>query len=244
MEQCNWFESWFDTKYYHLLYKNRDLYEAKYFIRNIVGELNLSPSARVWDNACGNGRHIAVFAEMGFECIGTDLSQNNISLANDAFGDKASFFKHDMRRIFYLNYFDLAVNLFTSIGYFDSVYENVSVIKNMAVAVKRNAYVIIDFLNPDYLIANLIPFEKKEIEGLVFEINKSIENGFVLKKIKITNRSNEIGFFQERVRLLSFHFFKYTFDNTGLILKKVYGDYALNPFNKQSPRMIFICQKK
>ena len=32
----NWFASWFDTPYYHLLYKERNEKEAQLFINNLV----------------------------------------------------------------------------------------------------------------------------------------------------------------------------------------------------------------
>ena len=37
-----WYERWFDTTYYHILYNNRDDSEAKSFIKNI--ERNYSKS--------------------------------------------------------------------------------------------------------------------------------------------------------------------------------------------------------
>ena len=32
----NWFASWFDTRYYHILYKDRDYKEAQLFMDNIT----------------------------------------------------------------------------------------------------------------------------------------------------------------------------------------------------------------
>jgi hypothetical protein len=36
-----WFSSWFDTPYYHILYKERNYTEAQFFMDNITNYLNL-----------------------------------------------------------------------------------------------------------------------------------------------------------------------------------------------------------
>jgi hypothetical protein len=41
-----WFESWFDTPYYHLLYSNRDYTEAENFITKLTAELQLPPNSK------------------------------------------------------------------------------------------------------------------------------------------------------------------------------------------------------
>ena len=55
--QKEWFSSWFDTPYYHTLYKSRDYTEASLFIDNITHFLNLKPNSVCWDLCCGKGRH-------------------------------------------------------------------------------------------------------------------------------------------------------------------------------------------
>ena len=41
MKKEIWFESWFDTNFYHELYKNRDEDEANNFIENLINKLKL-----------------------------------------------------------------------------------------------------------------------------------------------------------------------------------------------------------
>ncbi len=56
-KKTEWFASWFDTSYYHILYKHRDDSEAQEFIRNLVSFLNIKKENRLLDLACGKGRH-------------------------------------------------------------------------------------------------------------------------------------------------------------------------------------------
>ena len=36
----NWYKSWFQSPYYHLLYKNRNDLEANFFLNNLIDFLN------------------------------------------------------------------------------------------------------------------------------------------------------------------------------------------------------------
>ena len=56
-QPINWFESWFDTPYYHILYKERNEEEAQLLIDNLTQYLNLPDDAKILDLACGKGRH-------------------------------------------------------------------------------------------------------------------------------------------------------------------------------------------
>src|SRR5690606_27877613 len=47
----NWFSSWFDTPYYHILYKDRGYAEAQLFMQNLTRFLNLNPGDRILDLA-------------------------------------------------------------------------------------------------------------------------------------------------------------------------------------------------
>ena len=56
-ESNNWFATWFDSPYYHILYKERNYREAQVFMDNLTHYLNLPEGATVLDLACGKGRH-------------------------------------------------------------------------------------------------------------------------------------------------------------------------------------------
>ena len=54
---AEWFKDWFDSPYYHVLYKSRSDDEAKIFIDNLVGHLKFKEDFKFCDMACGRGRH-------------------------------------------------------------------------------------------------------------------------------------------------------------------------------------------
>ena len=67
-----WYANWFDTPYYHILYKDRDHAEAQLFLDNITHYLNLPENAQVLDLACGRGRHSIYLNKLGYNVLGTD----------------------------------------------------------------------------------------------------------------------------------------------------------------------------
>ena len=81
----SWFESWFDSKYYHILYQNRDDNEAKYFIDNLLDAFHFKKGARLLDLACGKGRHsiylnskveVSSTVINAFVCVDSDSSSS------------------------------------------------------------------------------------------------------------------------------------------------------------------------
>jgi len=78
----NWFASWFDTKYYHILYKERNDEEAQLLMDNLTHYLNLPEDAKILDLACGKGRHAIYLNSLGFDVTGADLSENSIAEAS------------------------------------------------------------------------------------------------------------------------------------------------------------------
>ena len=62
----NWFASWFDTPYYHILYKDRNYREAQIFMDNLTHYLNLPEKAKVLDLACGKRQTFYLFESIGF----------------------------------------------------------------------------------------------------------------------------------------------------------------------------------
>ena len=119
----NLYKSWFDTPFYHILYKNRDYKEAEIFTRKLMDFIRLPLKSKILDLACGKGRHSINLNKMGYDVTGVDLSVKNIKNASKYESENLKFKIHDMRKPFGQK-FDLVVNLFTSFGYFDDFKDN------------------------------------------------------------------------------------------------------------------------
>ena len=185
-----WFEKWFDSKYYHLLYSNHDFTEAESFITRILSEIRPSSNAKILDLACGKGRLAISLANRGFNVVGTDLSNNSISHAQQFKKENLSFVRHDMRKVFRQNYFDIVFNFFTSFGYFDTDLEHSDALNAVYSNLKPGAYFVIDFLNAVSVASKLVPFNEGVKDGIKFELERKLEDGYFIKNIRIFDGSD------------------------------------------------------
>jgi len=245
----SWFEEWFSNEFYLKLYQHRDEEDARWIINLIQRTLDIKTKSKVLDVACGSGRHSIELARRGFDVTGFDLSDYLIKEANICLKEspeknlKVKFYKRDMRDFYFGNSFDMAVNIFTSFGYFDTDRENFKVIENVAKSLKRKGYFVFDFLNKVHLINNLVPYSRKKFGNISVVIHRKIENDFVMKEIVLKNGSKKRKF-KEILKLYSPDEFEKTFKFYGLKIKKTFGDYFGNEFNEnKSARLVVFSQK-
>ncbi|HSI90012.1 MAG TPA: class I SAM-dependent methyltransferase [Adhaeribacter sp.] len=242
-QQQEWFSTWFDSPYYHLLYSNRDAGEAQLFLDNLLDHLHPKPDATILDLACGKGRHAIHLNQRGYDVTGIDLSPQSIAIAKQAENEKLHFAVHDMREVFRSGYFDFVLNLFTSFGYFASETENVVALKAIAASVKPGGKLVIDFLNAEKVVANLVKEETKTVEGVTFYITRHMEGKLIVKNIKFEAEGKH-HHFQEKVWALTAEDFKEYFRMTDLRLHECFGSYHFDPYDPAtSDRLIFILKK-
>lgn len=238
-EKGQWFESWFNTPYYHMLYKERDYDEAGEFMTRLTSILQLQQGDQILDLACGKGRHSVYLNRMGFDVTGVDLSTSSIASAKAYENETLHFAVHDMCTP-YPKQFDAVLNLFTSFGYFENEEDNLRTINAIKEELKPNGHGVIDFLNIEYVRANLVPSEIKTVDGIKFHITREINAKHIIKTIKFTD-ANKTYEFVEQVRALALKDFRDYFDQAGLNLTSIFGDYQLNDFDlEKSERLILI----
>lgn len=239
----NWFESWFDSPYYHILYKDRDKKEAEIFIDNLIHFLSPPKNAQFLDLACGKGRHAVYLNKKGFQTIGIDLSAESIAYASQYENEGLQFYVQDMRKPFRINYFDYVLNLFTSFGYFEQERDDMAVMNSICKMLKKEGVVVLDFMNVKCVEKNIIPTEQKNINGISFQITKRIENNFVVKHIHFTDKGIEYNY-EEKVKLLRLADFEKYLSAAHLKIVNLFGNYQLQPFDPgASERLIIIAQK-
>ncbi|MEJ6506428.1 MAG: class I SAM-dependent methyltransferase [Crocinitomicaceae bacterium] len=243
MQKKEWFAEWFDTRYYHILYQNRDNEEAKRFIEALLVFLKLSPKASLLDLACGKGRHSVTLNANGYRVLGVDLSPQSIAYAKQFENEDLSFSVHDMRIPIDGVEFDSIFNLFTSFGYFDSQAENVQVCTAIAKMLKPEGKLVIDFMNATKVIGNLVVKERKSLSGIDFNISREYTGTHIVKDIRF-NDNGEDYHFTERVQ---------TIDRAEFVkllapyfnIEFTFGSFDLDEYiPEESDRLIIIASRK
>lgn len=244
----SWFKEWFNTPYYHILYKDRDFVEAENFIRNLTQDLQLSKDSKIIDLACGKGRHSVFLQQLGYEVLGVDLSEESIE-HNKQFETSAdetpklTFKVHDMRNELYPNVSSEKVNavfnLFTSFGYFDDDEDDRKVFSSVKNVLQNDGIFVLDFLNEKFVKNTLVDETTVTKDGIDFLIKKRIEEKHIIKDIFFEDKGESFHYF-EKVKLHTLEEIKNIAESFGFEAVKIWGNYQLEDFEREtSPRCIF-----
>jgi SAM-dependent methyltransferase len=238
-DTTQWFASWFDTPYYHILYKDRDHEEAHVFMDNLTNYLNLPEAGKILDLACGKGRHSVYLNTLGYDVIGVDLSENSIAYAKQFENETLHFAIHNMCKP-YPQKFDAVFNLFTSFGYFEKEEDNLNTIKAIRDNLNNTGFGVIDFMNVHNVVENLVTEDVKTVDGIDFYQKRHLEDGYIIKEISFTAEGEDFKYY-ERVKALTLQDFEALFEKAGVFLLDVFGDYKLCNFDKNySERLVMI----
>lgn len=245
MPAKEWYKDWFNSSYYHKLYFERDESEAQQFIRRLLEWLQPPPGSRMLDVACGRGRHSRFLAAEGYSVSGIDISPDSISYAKQFENEHLSFFQHDMRLPFWINYFDYAFNFFTSFGYFNTRREHDDAMRTITQSLKPGGVILFDYLNVHYVEDRLIHNEEKQVGDTRYEIHRWHDEDHFYKKITITDPSLDRSHdFTEKVAKLSLGDFTDMLSFQKMQVTEVFGDYNLGAYDvRRTPRMIVVARK-
>jgi SAM-dependent methyltransferase len=244
MNNKEWFAEWFDSPYYHVLYKDRNHEEAANFISKLMAYLSPETQVQILDLACGKGRHSVYLNQLGYHVKGVDLSVQSIAYAKQFENERLQFEVKDLRNLGFEQHFDIALNLFTSFGYFDSIEVNIEVLKGIHQSLQPKGKLLIDFFNAQKVIELLVPHELKTIDGIDFQITKKVENQSIIKDITFLDKGQTYQY-QEKVQALSYADFIKMLAASGFDIKQTWGDYQLNGFDENiSQRLIILAEKK
>jgi len=111
-------------------------------------------SGRALDLACGPGRFAVPLAQRGLAVTGVDSTAFLLDKARElsaSTGMQVEWVQEDMRRFVRPVAFDLALNLYTSFGFFDAPEENQRVLENAAASLKPGGALILDLLGREVL---------------------------------------------------------------------------------------------
>ncbi len=244
MQEKEWFSSWFDTKYYSLLYRERNDQEAKALVDQLMNYYKPKKGTNVLDMGCGSGRFSRFLNNYGLKVTGIDISPGVIKKATISSPSEIDFVCHDIRKPFKSIYFDYIFSFFTSFGYFDTDDEHIESLRNVYEGLNMHGVFLLDYLNSDRISINLPQKNELVIEGVKFHIYKYLKDGYFIKEIDIDDHGKQFKYF-EKVRAFTLRDFKNIFSKIGLQVIACFGDYELNGFDiLNSKRLIIACVKR
>ena len=220
----------------------------------ITGIAGLDAAARVLDAPCGFGRHSIEFGRLGHRVTGVDFSETELDRARKAAqeaGVSLTLVCQDIRDMEFPSEFDVAVNLFSSIGYFSDD-EDRLVVDRFWRALRPGGVFILDTRNRDQLVRSLPPEERKRVNGWTLRIENSFDPAtsrwrarwFRLRRagVKAKESAQElIG--ESEIRLYSAHELSAMLRPERWSRVELYGGLDGTPFSLDASRLVLVAWK-
>lgn len=237
-----WFEQWFGEEY-HALYPHRDVEDARRAVALIQRVAPWKPGEEVLDLACGAGRHAFELERAGARVVGLDLSPAMLLRARTR--SRMRLVRGDMRALPVRDAsFGVAVNLFTSFGYFRDDAEHHLVLRQVARVLAPGGRLVLDYLNAEQ-VRRTVRRDPEDVPDTPADVRirrRFSEKGrYVVKEIELRDEGRS---FQERVRLFSAEELSDLLRGAGFEVTGRFGDYDGAPLTEDSPRAILVGRKR
>jgi D-alanine-D-alanine ligase len=225
--------------------------DAARAVRWIVGRAGLRPPARVLDAPCGFGRHSIEFARRGFEVTGVDFNETELARAREAAqaaGVTLRLVCQDMRDMEFAGEFDLAVNLFSSIGYFSDD-EDRLLVDRFWRALAPGGVFVLDTRNRDQCVRSLPAEERQRFDGWTLRIENRFDpatSRWLARWWRLEGEAEEepgslIG--ESEIRLYSAHELRGMLRPERWSRVDLYGALDGTPFSLDAPRIVLVARK-
>ena len=238
-----WYHRFFDREYLEF----DDHPETETEVAFILEVLDLEPEARILDIGCGYGRHLIPLSLDYHAAVGLDLSPVMLDAARHAAaraGISVPLVRADMGAIPFLEAYDAALSLFSSIGYFDSEDENFRVFKDAADALAPGGRFLIETANRDFLVRHLTPVQVYRPGGMVVLEERQFDSLTSRSRVDVTvYRNGEETHLFHTIRLYTFTELQMLLSAAGLETQAVWGDFRGGDYTADSPHMIVLAQK-
>lgn len=119
----------------------------------------------VLDLCCGPGRHAVELARRGYRVTGVDRSPFLLAKAEALATTEnvaVEWIRSDMRAFARPRSFDLAINMFTSFGYFDDSDDDLAVLRNLHESLREGGRLVIDMIGKEHLAEIFQPVTVEE----------------------------------------------------------------------------------
>lgn len=216
-------------------------------VRFIIKALDLKKGDSLLDICCGIGRHLIPLAKRGIKPTGVDVCPEYLQEAErEGRGAKVklNLICEDARKIKFHNKFSGAINMWTSIGFFEREADNYRVIENAHQALKSGGGFLLQTLNRDWLARNYS--RKHWWEARDYKVLEEREFDLASSRLNMVwsfNRRGEEVQKKISIRIYCFHELREHFRKAGFEEITAYGGIDFSALTFDSP-VLFIVGKK
>jgi len=200
------------------------------------------------DLCCGPGRCAIALAKRGFTVTGVDRTDFLLRKAKAKARYarlRIEWVKQDMRDFVRPDAFDLAINMFTSFGYFDDKQEDLRVLENVFASLKTGGVFVIDVMGKETLAKIFMPTISQVLpDGTMLVQRHEVFDDWT----RIRNEWTLIR--KGRAKRFTFHLTVYSgqelrdrLESVGFRSVVLYGNLDGEPYGPDANRLIAVARK-
>lgn len=243
-----WFEDEsFWESFYPVLFPEEKLQASEDEVERMLNLTGFRGSD-VLDLCCGPGRHSVILAKRGFRVTGVDRSPFLLGRARARAAHEhvhVEWIQQDMRDFVRAEAFDLALNMFTSFGFFEDKSDDLRVLRNIRESLRKNGVLLIDVIGKEYLARVLQPTtSRRAADGsLLIERHEIFDDWTRVRNEWILVKDDRARSFTFRHTIYSAQELKERLCEAGFRRVAVYGDLEGNEYGPSARRLVAVAWK-
>jgi len=206
-----------------------------------------SPSSAL-DLACGPGRHAVPLAQRGLTVTGADHSLVLLDQAHAYAGREnvnVEWVAADMHRFVRPGAFDLALNIWSSFGYFEHPQKNQEVFENVHTNLKAGGVFVLDLASKEVVARTIQPIGCREVPGAGLLVERwQVSDGWGRLNLEwIVIKDGRARPFFLRFWLYSGQELKTMLTQAGFAEVQIYGSLDGSPYGPEADRLIAVARR-
>lgn len=244
-----WFEDesfWIDM--YPFLFPRKRMEEADFEIEKLLNLIEFKGDS-VLDLCCGPGRHAISLAKRGFSVTAVDRTSFFLEKGRQrAKSEKLDieFVLQDMLNFKRPESFDLALNLWTSFGFFDRKEDDLIVLDNIYQSLKSGGVCLIDLFGKETLAEDFQPTTSDELADgtILVQRHKIFDNWTRIRNEWILIKNGIAKSYTFHHTLYSGQELMDRLERVGFTDIRLFGDYEGNEYGPDARRLIAAARKE
>jgi SAM-dependent methyltransferase len=217
-------------------------------VEQVVALARLAAPLRVLDMPCGVGRHALELARRGCTVTAVDRTAAYLEQARARAreqGVQVEFVQEDMRTFVRPASFDLALNLFTSFGYFENQDDDRRVLANFFSSLRPGGALVMEMAGREVLARIFQPRDWRELPDgtLLLEERRLAREWTWMENRWILIRGTERRELPLRHRLYGGADLRSRLEEAGFAPVTVHGDLAGAPYDHGATRLVAVGRK-
>ena len=244
-----WFEDesfWIDM--YPFLFPRKRMEEADFEIEKLLNLIEFKGDS-VLDLCCGPGRHAISLAKRGFSVTAVDRTSFFLEKGKQrAKSEKLDieFVLQDMLNFKRPESFDLALNLWTSFGFFDRKEDDLIVLDNIYQSLKSGGVCLIDLFGKETLAEDFQPTTSDELADgtILVQRHKIFDNWTRIRNEWILIKNGIAKSYTFHHTLYSGQELMDRLERVGFTDIRLFGDYEGTEYGPDARRLIAAARKE